>query len=560
MLEKKMDNLKFVLFVLFCLLLLIIWEAWQKDYGPKPETAAAQQGKSSASGKPLEPDIPDTASSLAETAAATTDDTPATANAPPTGQRVTVVTDVIKLEIDTYGGDMRLLELLKYPVSADKPDVPFRLLTDIPPGLFVSQSGLLSAGGTAPNHQSLFNAEATEYRLKPGQDSLQVVLRWSDGAGIDVTKTYLFRLGQYLVELEQKVMNRSGRLWQGRQYAQLQRNDMKDKNKSRFVRTYTGGVIYNQEEKYKKISFDDMTDENLSLDAKGGWDAIIQHYFLAAWVPPADEINHYYTKALPNHRYIIGSQSEQKEIGPGEEKIFKARFFAGPKLQHVLEKIAPGLELTVDYGWLTVVGKPIFWLLEKFHGLTGNWGWAIMCVTLSIKLLFFKLSEASYRSMAKMRKLQPRLQTLRERYGDDKQRMNMEMMSMYRTEKVNPLGGCLPILVQIPVFISLYWVLIESVELRQAPFILWITDLSAKDPYFVLPVLMAVSMFIQQRLNPTPIDPIQEKVMKMFPLVFGIFFMFFPAGLVLYWVVNNTLSIAQQWYITRQIERADKTA
>lgn len=555
-----MDNIKFVLFVLFCLLLLIIWEAWQKDYGPKPETAAALQGKSSETNKPLEPDLPDTPGSLAETGAAITDDTPATAAAPPTGQRITVVTDVIKLEIDTFGGDMRLLELLEYPISPDEPDVPFRLLTDIPPNLFVSQSGLLAGVGAAPNHQSLFTADATEYRLQPDQDALPVVLRWSDGAGIDVTKTYLFRRGRYLVEVEQKVMNRSGRLWQGRQYAQLQRRDVEDENKSMFIRTYTGGVIYNEEDKYEKISFEDMEEENLSLDAKGGWLAIIQHYFLAAWIPPADEINHYYTKALPDQRYIIGSQSEQKEVASGEDKIFTARFFAGPKLQHRLEKIAPGLELTVDYGWLTVVGKPIFWLLEKFHGLTGNWGWAIMCVTLVIKLLFFKLSETSYRSMAKMRKLQPRLQTLRERYGDDKQRMNMEIMSLYRTEKVNPLGGCLPILVQIPVFISLYWVLIESVELRQAPFILWITDLSAKDPYFVLPVLMAFSMYIQQRLNPTPIDPVQEKVMKMFPLVFGVFFMFFPAGLVLYWVVNNTLSIAQQWYITRQIEGADKTA
>jgi YidC/Oxa1 family membrane protein insertase len=554
-----MENLKFILFVLFCLLLLVIWEAWQKDYGPKPETAAALQDKSTPTGKMPE-DIPDTASSLAESGSTEMDETPTTADAPPTGQRITVVTDVLKLEIDTYGGDMRILELLEYPISQEDPSVPFRLLTDVPPNLFVSQSGLLSGAGTAPNHQSLFTAEANEYRLQPEQDSLQVVLSWSDGAGIEVTKTYLFRRGQYLVELEQKVMNRSGRLWQGRQYAQLQRKDVEDENKSMFIRTYTGGVIYNEEDKYEKISFEDMAEDNLNLDAKGGWSAIIQHYFLAAWIPPADEINHYYTKALPNDRYIIGTQSEQKEVAAGEDKIFKARFFAGPKLQHRLEKIAPGLELTVDYGWLTVVGKPIFWLLEKFHSLTGNWGWAIMCVTLVIKLLFFKLSEASYRSMAKMRRLQPRLQTLRERYGDDKQRMNMEMMNMYRTEKVNPLGGCLPILVQIPVFISLYWVLIESVELRQAPFILWITDLSAKDPYFVLPVLMALSMYIQQRLNPTPIDPVQEKVMKMFPLVFGVFFMFFPAGLVLYWVVNNTLSIAQQWYITRQIEAADKTA
>lgn len=273
-------------------------------------------------------------------------------------------------------------------------------------------------------------------------------------------------------------------------------------------------------------------------------------------IPSAGEEHSFYTKALSDDHFVIGTYSPMLDVKPGEEKVFKAQLFAGPKLQRVLEKTAPGLELTVDYGSLTIIAKPIFWLLEQFHKLFNNWGWAIVFVTITLKALFYKLSQASYRSMAKMRKLQPKLQQLKERYADDKQKFNMALMELYRKEKVNPLGGCLPILVQIPVFIALYWVLIESVEMRQAPFILWLNDLSAKDPYFILPLIMGVSMYIQQKLNPPPTDPVQAKVMQFFPLIFTGFFAFFPSGLVLYWVVNNILSILQQWHITRQIERS----
>ena len=299
-----------------------------------------------------------------------------------------------------------------------------------------------------------------------------------------------------------------------------------------------------------------MQDENLSVEALGGWSAMIQHYFATAWIPPGEKDNNFYTKALPDSNYVIGSYSPLVSVQPNSETILTEKLFVGPKLQPVMEKIAPGLELTVDYGWLTFIGKPIFWLLSKIYTLVGNWGFAIMGVTLCIKLLFFKLSEVSYKSMAKMRKVQPLLKELKERHADDKQRFNSEMMALYKKEKVNPMGGCFPIMVQIPVFISLYWVLIETVELRQAPFILWIEDLSVQDPFFVLPVLMGITMKIQQSLNPPPIDPVQAKVMKMFPFVFTVFFLFFPSGLVLYWVVNNTLSILQQWYITKKIEAA----
>ncbi|MCW8828659.1 MAG: membrane protein insertase YidC, partial [Gammaproteobacteria bacterium] len=299
--------------------------------------------------------------------------------------------------------------------------------------------------------------------------------------------------------------------------------------------------------------FDDMRKETLSRNIEGGWAAMIQHYFLSAWVPQPDEAANYYSKAPGGNRYILGMVSPAMSVAPGESQSISSRLYVGPKLQDQLEEVAKGLELTVDYGFLTVIAKPLFWMLELIHSFVGNWGWSIILITIMIKAAFYKLSETSYKSMAQMRKLQPRLKQLKERFGDDKQKLNEAMMKMYREEKINPLGGCLPILVQIPVFIALYWMLLESVEMRQAPFMFWIQDLSIKDPYFVLPVLMGITMFIQHRLNPTPLDPIQARVMMILPIAFTFFFMFFPAGLVLYWVVNNTLSIAQQYYITRVV-------
>jgi len=317
-------------------------------------------------------------------------------------------------------------------------------------------------------------------------------------------------------------------------------------------------VIYSPEEKYEKIQFGDMTDTNLARDIKDGWAAMIQHYFLGALIPATGEVNHYYTRVIDGNRYVLGLVGPTLTIPNGGSQAFNSRIFIGPKLQDHLATVAPGLELTVDYGMLTVIAKPIFWLVEKIHDFVGNWGWSIILLTLIIKLAFYKLSETSYRSMAQMRKMAPRLQALKERYGDDRQKLNQAMMDMYRTEKINPLGGCLPIVIQIPVFISLYWVLLESVEMRQAPFILWLTDLSAKDPYFVLPLIMGITMFIQQKLNPAPLDPMQAKVMMLLPFIFTVFFAFFPSGLVLYWVTNNVLSIAQQWVITKRVEQGGK--
>ncbi|GAB6047389.1 membrane protein insertase YidC [Methyloparacoccus murrellii] len=541
-----MDNARFVLIVFFFFLSVMLYQQWQLDYGPKPVAPAGQSGTGASAARP---DVPGTAGE----AAGTTGSAVAGGGAELIRkQRVQVETDVMRVEIDTEGGDLRLLDLLQYPQAKDTPDKPVRLLTD-EDLVFVAQSGFIGDEANSPNHHTLWQASAGQYRLADGQGELRVPLTWVGPTGVTVTKTYVFKRGSYDIGLEQQVANNGQNSWSARQYVQLQRKDPGDKNKDQFVRTYTGGVLYTPEEKYEKISFKDMASDNLSRKSQEGWIAMIQHYFLAAWVPATGQENNFYTKALSDHHFVIGAYAPPLTVNPGESKSAQAQLFAGPKLQRVLETTAPGLDLTVDYGALTLIAKPIFWLLEQFHKIFSNWGWAIIFVTITLKALFFRLSASSYRSMANMRKLQPKLAELKEKYAGDKQKLNHAMMEMYRKEKVNPLGGCLPILVQIPVFISLYWVLIEAVEMRQAPFIGWLTDLSAKDPYFILPVIMGVSMFIQQKLSPPPSDPLQAKIMQFFPIMFTGFFAFFPSGLVLYWVVNNLLSILQQWYINKTI-------
>ncbi len=557
-----MENIRFLLIVVFAMLLYMLWEAWQVDYGPKPEVAAVEQPVIDS-----KEDLPtasitetlesETKTNVPEAKIASSDASSVPLLEAQSDKIVTIETDVYHLEIDTKGGTLRNLDLLKYPVTKDNPDVVVRLFNSEIDKLYLGQSGLISGSGSPslPTHHSIFSSAKEKYVLTDEINILKVPLTWKDNNGFTVTKTYFFKRGSYDIRLEQKITNRSNQTWSGRQYMQLLRKPYQDENGNTFIRTYAGGVIYTEEEKYQKVSFEDMESENLKVQTKGGWVAMIQHYFASAWVPPQENTNTLYTKKLKDWRYVIGTYTEPVSIPAGSEKTLVATLFAGPKIQPMMEKVAKGLELTVDYSWLTFIGKPIYWLLNKIYSMVGNWGFAIMGVTLCIKLLFFPLSQASYKSMAKMRKIQPRLQELKEKFGDDRQRFNTEMMNLYKKEKVNPLGGCLPILVQIPVFIALYWVLVETVELRQAPFALWIQDLSAKDPFYILPVLMGITMKIQQSLNPAPVDPLQAKVMKMFPIIFTVFFLFFPAGLVLYWVVNNTLSIIQQWVITRQIEK-----
>jgi YidC/Oxa1 family membrane protein insertase len=405
-----------------------------------------------------------------------------------------------------------------------------------------------------PTHEALFSSEQAQYRLGD-RSSIDVVLNWTSDTGVKVQKTLRFKRGSYVVDVSQEVHNATSAPIIARDYAQLQRTPLQDPNASRFVSTYTGGVYYTPTDKYKKVKFSDMTEKKLDLTATDGWVAMIQHYFLAAWVPVRGVEQTFYTNVIDGSRYIIGSFSAPVTIPPGAAHTFSDQLFVGPKLPDALAALAPGLDLTVDYGALTVIAQPIHWLLDAIHAVVGNWGWSIIVLTIFIKLAFYKLSETSYKSMANMRQLAPRMAALKDRYGDDKERLNQAMMELYKTEKINPLGGCLPIVVQIPVFIALYWVLLESVELRQAPFILWIDNLSAPDPYYVLPVIMGISMFVQSKLNPAPPDPVQAKIMMSLPFIFTVFFAFFPSGLVLYWTVNNVLSIAQQWYITKTIEK-----
>lgn len=561
-----MDNIRLILLFTLAFLVLMLYQAWNQDYGQKPQPQASHQaqpageptppGSVPAPGEPAATEVP--SAPVPEGSAAQPPATGQQAGAVEKGDWVTVKTDLLTVDIDTNGGNIVRLLLEDYPVSLQQPDVKFELMRPVPPNLFVAQSGLIGAKkGDAPDHKARYRAAQRSYTLADGQQKLQVDLFWENGSGIKVTKRFTFTRGTYLAQVQHLVENGSGGSWTGREYRQLVRTRPESNGKNKMMaQAYVGGAIYSPEQKYEKISFDDMDEQKLDREVKGGWIAMLQHYFLGAWIPPAEESDHFYSNVFPGGRYALGAYTPPVTLPAGGSHAFSTGFVAGPKLQDELAAIAPGLELVADYGWLTVLAKPIFWLLKNIHALVGNWGWSIILLTLLIKLAFYKLSETSYKSMANMRRMTPRIQALKDRYGDDKQRLNQAMMEMYKKEKINPLGGCLPIVVQIPVFIALYWVLLESVELRQAPFIFWIKDLSIKDPYFVLPVIMGISMFIQQRLNPAPPDPMQAKLMMALPFVFTIFFAFFPSGLVLYWVTNNVLSIAQQWYITRKIEQA----
>lgn len=549
-----MDNVRLLLFMALAFLGMLLFQAWQQDYGsarrastePVPPSAASADTPEA----PQQADIDDAAPSVPGLTPETASDSSA--------RLINVRTDMLDVVIDSRGGTIVDARLVKYPVAVELPDEKYRLLSQRPSDYFIAQSGLLGADvERTPTHEAVFSAAQDSYELADGEDVLPVELVWRSPDGVLVTKRYTFRRGTHAVELEHRVENASDTAWTGREYRQLQRGEPADSGNA-FMYTYTGGAIYSQQDKYQKYDFDELGEGKLDRDVIDGWVSMIQHYFLAAIVPPRGEQQHFYGKRLPSGRAVIGSYTPAKTVAPGTSENFVGTLFIGPKLQAELEALAEGLDLTVDYGWLVFIAKPMYWILEQIQNIVHNWGWTIIIFTILIKLAFFKLSETSYRSMANMRKLTPRIQALKDRYGDDKQRMQQAMMEMYKTEKINPLGGCLPMLVQIPFFIALYWVLLESVELRQAPWILWIKDLSIKDPYFVLPVIMGVSMFVQQKLNPPPPDPMQAKIMMALPVVFTAMFAFFPAGLVLYWVVNNLLSIAQQWIINKRIEDGAK--
>ncbi len=556
-----MDTQRLILFFVFSFSLLMLWEAWQKENRPVVQAVSQSATSAVPSAAPVaSPAVGGTAATVPSASAIAPAARPETvpgavaAPASATREKLRVRTDVLVAEIDSQGGDLVYLEFLD---QKDIVDPKKNLVLLSPAYQYAVQSGLI--GTNLPNHRTLFSAQAKSVELADGQEKAELKLEATSPDGVKVTKTYVFHRASHLIEIRQDITNGSANPLLSQAYFQITRDSNSPPGDSAMMQTYTGAAVYTEKEKFQKIAFSDIEKGKAAFPKTpdNGWIAIIQHYFTTALLPSQKQREIYMDK-LDGNLYRIGVKLPLPVIAPGTAASVTVPLYSGPNDQDKLMAIAPGLELVVDYGWLTVIAAPLFWVLQLFHGWVGNWGVAIILLTLALKLLFYPLSAASYRSMAKMKMVTPRLTKLREQYGDDRMKLNQAMMEMYKQEKINPLGGCLPIVVQIPVFISLYWVLLASVELRQAPFYGWIQDLSAQDPYYVLPVLMMISMVFQTKMNPVPPDPVQAKVMMIMPFVFGVMFFFFPAGLVLYWLVNNVLSIAQQYQITRMVEGAKK--
>lgn len=550
-----MDIRRVVLYGALALIGYFLWMDWQTDYPPQvlstphlpvPHRVAASENAEDRLLPTVNPDDTASMSTDAEQMGLSSEEG--------LSQHVYVKTDVLNITIDLKDGDIVNAQLLAYPETAHAPNKPFTLLQDIPSMRYVAESNLV----TLKDHHAVkmkipFQVEALNYELAPDQNQITVSLKGETASGLQITKDFTLKRGSYLIDMAYHITNQGSTPWKGYLNTQFLRTSPQEDKTSMFHMGSFTGASYSVpgQSRYRKLSFKDMSKHNLEVESTGGWIAMQQHYFLSAWIPPANSTQRFYTRAI-DQDYTIGQVSGQIVVEPHEPQMVTAQLYVGPEITEDLKKIAPGLDLTVDYGWLWFISQLLFSLMKYIYLFVGNWGWAIVLVTLSIKIMFYRLQAASFKSMARMRRLQPKIASLRERYGDDKAKMSQATMELYRQEKVNPLGGCLPIVVQIPVFIALYWVLIESVELRHAPFVLWIADLSASDPYHVLPVIMGLTMLIQQKLNPAPPDPMQAKVMMFLPVVFTILFLNFPAGLVLYWIVNNTLSILQQWYITRK--------
>ncbi|BCA97175.1 membrane protein insertase YidC [Legionella antarctica] len=545
-----MDIRRIILYMALALIGLSLWNAWQIDYPVKPPVKEEISNSVNIDGHLLPQVTPVDTKQTDLTPSA--DQSVLTPNTP--SRLVKVKTDVLDMSIDLKQGDVVSGLLLDYPLSVEDKNTPFPLLQNQPSERYVANSSIfVSSGQSIQSLDFGFTTKQQEYQLNPEQNQLVVTLDGENKDGLAVKKEFIFTKGSYLIDVNYKIVNNSSQEWKGYLNTQLLRSSPKEDKSSIFhVGSYTGASFSNPgKHRYQKVSFSDMSKTNLDVDAKGGWVAMQQHYFLSAWIPSSTSDNKFYTRAI-NGDYTIGAVSQPISIKPAEQKEIGSRLYMGPEITSVLKEIAPSLDLTVDYGILWFVSSLLFSLMKAIYGFVGNWGWSIVLVTVLIKLAFYRLSATSYKSMAGMRKLQPKLQALRERYGDDKAKISQATMELYKQEKVNPLGGCLPIVIQIPVFIALYWVLLESVELRQAPFIFWIKDLASPDPYHVLPLIMGATMLIQQKLNPAPPDPMQAKVMMFLPILFTGLFWNFPSGLVLYWIVNNTLSILQQWYITRK--------
>jgi YidC/Oxa1 family membrane protein insertase len=565
-----MENQRTFLIVALMAISAVLYTKWIEFSSSNQTTSdtPVQLGQNNGNSVPTSPQsmvnaeaVPSTPSSIATPSI---DSLPSSVNqvADSIGGIISITTDIVIAKINTNGGVIESIELRKEPIAIDQKDQGFPLLMKTNLETFVAQDGILVSGQTGPNHaQTLYQSQASDYSLGDA-DSVQVPLTWVSESGVEYTKVFTFKRDSYVVDIDYKVVNKTGANWQGYLYAQFNRTQPADSGGSfGQLPSYTGGAIYTEEEKYEKVDFKDMSKQNLAIQTNSGWVAMLQHYFVGAWIPKNGGPKQFYSavnNSQANPVYRLGYKTlEPKVIPAGQSDSIGTSVYLGSKEQGRLKKIQKdsnitGLALTVDYGVLTFIADPLFTVLNWIHNIVGNWGWSIILLTLLIKMVFYPLSAASYKSMAGMKKLQPRIKTLKERYKDDRQKFQTEMMALYKKEKINPAGGCLPILIQIPVFIALYWALLESVEIRQAPFALWLQDLSAPDPFYILPVLMGASMWAQQQLNPAPMDDIQKKVMTIMPIALTFLFLTFPQGLVLYWVVNNVLSMAQQWFINKK--------
>jgi len=558
-----MDNQRLLIWAIFAFLAWITYQTWVQEYGPKPAAPVAEQPGEVVSAPGITaaddelPAIADVAQADALPSSPGVAEDPATKTSAPT---ITVSTDVFDIVISTAGGTLQGATLKAYPVAKDQPDTLVRLLANGGREYGLIESGVRAIGGAAEaTHLATFEAARRSYELGNAQE-LIVPLTWQDESGVTVEKRYRFTRGSYAVGLEQIVTNGSAAPWRGAEYVRIKGRSIKMERSMFDVDTYSfvGPIIYDGD-KSEKLKHDDLIEDGkFEFSSPSGWVGSIQHHFLRAAVPTRGVDYKYDVQANGDIATSSAIRRSLVTISPGASDTFATTLFIGPKLQEQLEQIDETLKLTVDYGWLTIISQPLFWLLSFVYGYVQNWGVAIILVTFLIKLAFYKLTESSGRSMAKMRQIQPRMKALQDRYKDDKPALSQAMMDLYKREKVNPAAGCLPILIQMPFFLAFYWVLLESVEMRQAPFALWITDLSTRDPYFILPLIMGAAMFGQQKLNPAPADPVQAKVMQIMPIMFTVFFAFFPSGLVLYWVTNTLLSIAQQWNVNRVVEAETK--
>ena len=580
-----MDIQRLILWFIFGFSVLFLWDKWQVQHGhpsllggppqqvaEKKSDAGTQtpQAPAPAGAVPAAPQQPGQAPAQPQAAApaATASTMPG-----PGADQVHVETDMVKAEIDPTGAMLTRVELLKQKVAPDwtasgiaglftgkkqDPDAHIVLLEWTTNRVYIARTGLTGPGGAKfPNHTTHFTRLEGPTTLAPDQQTLEVKFA-AEAGGLRLIKSYVFKRGAYDVDVRHEIQNTTGEPVTPSVYLQLVRDGNKPEGESSFYYTFTGPAVYTSEHKYQRVAFDDIAKKkaDYATEAKDGWIAMIQHYFVSAWVPPQGEGREIRASQDGPNLYSISTVMPLAAIPAGASTTSKATLWVGPADQEALAALAPDLNLVVDYNRLAIIAKPLFWLLEFLHRALGNWGWSIIFLTIIVKAIFFPLSAASYKSMARMKEVTPRMMKIREQYANDKQKMNMAMMELYKTEKINPLGGCLPILVQIPVFIALYWVLLASVEMRNQPWMLWVHDLATPDPWFILPIIMVVSMIVQYKLNPTPPDPVQARMMAVMPYIFGAMFFFFPAGLVLYWVVNNTLSILQQWYITKQIAKS----